>query len=258
MVGQINELNKKPNNVAEQKLNKILTIVSKEKSLTTKIIEFSEKLFVPILLGILTYVTSVAGNQISEAQNNIAKAQLELAKTQRVDNLQTKYIEIFYRDITSQDAQKQKDAVSFGDVVSDDVAAPLLLWATNRVEQGAKSQVDTAIQNILSRQVQTVNQYKIQVFYNSNKPEQQRIAQEIKQALKGAGVTSVIEVKPQNLNLYTKADFDVIRYYAQNETDVANALQTILRQKYSARSFNLQPVNTPSPGSVSIWIKTNR
>lgn len=250
MVESINEVN--------NKLDKILSIVSKEKPLTTKIIEFSEKLFVPVLLGILTYVTSVAGNQISEAQNNIAQAQLKLAETQRIDNLQTKYIEIFYRDITSQDAQKQKDAVSFlDDVVPDDVAAPLLLWATNRVEEGAKSQVDTAIQNILARQVQIVNQYKVQVFYNSNKPEQQRIAQEIQQALKGAGVTSVIEVKPQNLNLYTKADFDAIRYYAQNETDVANALQTILRQKYSARSFNLQPVNTPSPGSVSIWIKTN-
>ncbi|HAC63424.1 MAG TPA: hypothetical protein DCF68_07755 [Cyanothece sp. UBA12306] len=82
MAGKINELNNKQNNVAEEKLDKILSIVSKEKSLTTKILEFSDKLFVPILLGILTYVTSVAGNKISEAQNEIAKSQLKLSNSQ--------------------------------------------------------------------------------------------------------------------------------------------------------------------------------
>lgn len=250
----MNQGNTLQNNVAEQKLDKILSIVSKEKSLTTKILEFSEKLFVPILLGILTYVTSSAGNQISEAQNNIAEAQLKLAETQRVDNLQTKYVEIFYEDITSQNAQKQKDAVDFLEkVASDNVAAPLLVWAKDRVEKDAKSQVDKAIQNILARQVQTVNQYKVQIFYNSNKQSQKRIAQEIQQALKGAGVTSVIEVRPQS----DKASSDQIRYYPQNETDVANALQSILNEKYPSRRFNLQSVYTPSPGSVSIFLKTN-
>jgi hypothetical protein len=121
------------------------------------------------------------------------------------------------------------------------------------VKPEVKPQVKEARQDVISRQqVQKVNEYKIQIFYNEEKPEQEQIAFEIKNALNKAGVTSVIEVKPQR----DRASSDQIRYFPENETEVANILQSILEKTYPKRRFNLQRVYTPSPGAVSIFLKT--
>ena len=235
------------------KLDKILDILSKKKSLITKIIEFSEKLFIPIFLGILAYVTSQAGNKISEAQNEIARSQLRLAKAQNTENLQAKYIELFYQEIASQDVQKQRYALSFLKVIELDAASPLLDWAENNVEPGAKPQVNAARKDVISRlRLQELNKYKVQIFFNENRAEQKEISLEIQNALRNAGVRSIIEVKPQ----LDRASSDQIRYFPENETEVAKTLQDILNNIYTRRKFNLQKVNTPSPGSVSIFLKT--
>ncbi|MDJ0618341.1 MAG: hypothetical protein QNJ63_16605 [Calothrix sp. MO_192.B10] len=241
----------------DQKIDKILDILSKKKSLTTKFLEFSEKLFIPILLGILAFITSQAGNKISKTQTEIALSQLEMAKSQYKANLQVKYIELFYQDITSQNVQKQRDALSFLELIELDEADPLVEWAENRVKPEVKPQLEEARQNIVSRQqrvqdLQKVNDYKIQIFYNEKRPEQRRIAVEIKNALKNAEVRSVIEVKPQ----LDKASSDQIRYFPKDESEVAKALKRILDTTYPKRSFNLQEVYTPSKGAVSIFLKT--
>jgi hypothetical protein len=97
-----------------------------------------------------------------------------------------------------------------------------------------------------------VNEYKIQIFYNTSKTEQKEVASEIKTTLEKAGITSSIQILPQT----DKASSDQIRYFAQNERDVAYALQNILSETYSKKSFKLQTVYTPSPGSVSIFLKS--
>ncbi|WP_107668305.1 hypothetical protein [Cyanothece sp. BG0011] len=257
MVRQFNGVDKKQQIESDKKLDTILALVSKEKSLTTKILEFSEKLVIPLLLLLLSGITGLAGYQVSTAQNKLTDAQLELARVQRRENLQTKYVELFYQEITSQDIQKQKNAVSFLEMMSPHVDEPImiLIWAKNKVQPEVKSEIETAIQNIrnLYPQANMVSEYKIQIFYNGERTEQKTIAFEIKEALRESSVTSVIEVKPQR----DRASSDQIRYYPQNEGDVANALQTILARTYPERHFKLQTVYTPSPGSISIFLKTD-
>ncbi len=103
--------------------------------------------------------------------------------------------------------------------------------------------------------VDITNNYKIQILYNQDKSEQRRLAFEIKSALEKTGVKSNIQVLPQSSQI-DKATDDQIRYFAENERDVAYALQNILNDTYSKRKFKLQTVYTPSPGSVSIFLKS--
>lgn len=97
-----------------------------------------------------------------------------------------------------------------------------------------------------------VNQYKIQIFYNASKSEQKDTANEIKDALQNVGVATSVEVLPQQ----DQASSNQIRYFAETEQEVAEALQNILQLTYSKRSFNLQTVYTSSPGSISIFLKS--
>lgn len=97
-----------------------------------------------------------------------------------------------------------------------------------------------------------INDYKIQIFYNASKPEQFKVANEIKSALKNAGITSKIEVNAAA----DKASSNQIRYFAQNERDVAYALQNLLGTVYPSINFKLQTVYTPSANSVSIFLKS--
>jgi hypothetical protein len=103
--------------------------------------------------------------------------------------------------------------------------------------------------------VNIANEYKIQIFYNQDKLEQKNVALEIKSALEKTGVKSNIQVLPHPSQI-DKASDDQIRYFAENERDVAYALQNILNENYSKRKFKLQTVYTPSPGSVSIFLKS--
>ncbi|AFY38668.1 hypothetical protein Lepto7376_2386 [[Leptolyngbya] sp. PCC 7376] len=108
--------------------------------------------------------------------------------------------------------------------------------------------VDTELASL----VKIVSEYKIQIFYNEGKPDQKVEAEDIKLSLEEAGVETEIQVLPQQ----DKASSDQIRYFAENERDVAFALQSVLRKSYSSRRFNLQTVYTPSPGSVSIFLES--
>jgi septal ring factor EnvC (AmiA/AmiB activator) len=107
----------------------------------------------------------------------------------------------------------------------------------------------------ISSLIGIVNEYKIQIFYNESKSNQKNVALEIKSALEKTGVKSTIQVLAQPPQI-DKASTDQIRYFAADERDVAFALQNILNESYSKSSFKLQTVYTPSPGSVSIFLKS--
>ncbi|MBW4541388.1 MAG: hypothetical protein KME43_19945 [Myxacorys chilensis ATA2-1-KO14] len=100
--------------------------------------------------------------------------------------------------------------------------------------------------------VNIVNEYKIQIFYNESKPDQKKVAFEVKDALEKSGVKSTIQVLPQ----LDKASSNQIRYFAETEREVAYALQNVLGEAYPKRSFKLQTVYTSSPGSISIFLES--
>lgn len=95
-----------------------------------------------------------------------------------------------------------------------------------------------------------INDYKIVIFYNQNKPSQKSVAAEIKKALMTADIKSDIQIKPKNY----EASNNQIRYYAKTEREAAYALQSILIDTYTKQNFKLQTVYTPTPNYISIFL----
>ncbi|NES81595.1 MAG: hypothetical protein F6K10_09405 [Moorea sp. SIO2B7] len=204
--------------------------------------DYLEKLIIPVALGVLAWSTDVAANKISSSQHELATAELD-----------AQLIDLFGKYYFGELPGERNFAIN---VVVQNIKNPALRRTLAEVIKSDERQSDETRSEASSIAEEArrlmVNRYKIQIFYNDKKPEQMSEAYEIKSALVSQGVTSTIEVRQQR----DTASSDQIRYFEQNERDVALALQDILNSSYSQRSFVLQPVVTPSPGSISIFLKS--
>jgi hypothetical protein len=244
-----------------EKLDKILSKLPKEDSSKANILEVLEKLLIPILLGILAFITNRAGNQISEAQLKLSESQLALAKAQNTrqeseakSNLQTKYIELFYKDISSEDAKKQEYALSFLKLISPDVAAPLLSWATTYVKPEVKSQVNTARNEISSR---ILSSYEIVLYFPENNQDSLKSAQDIKRILIEYGLgENQIKLEKRDETFFQRLGYPKgyeIRYDKGSEEDAAQLLENILKMAYPSKQFVKLGIGSGTINSMSIF-----
>jgi hypothetical protein len=179
-----------------------------------------------------------AGNQINSLKKNLEKSSITISKLKEKGNINDPKAE--------EQLNKNREAIQ--KINSTNIA----IQSTIRDNTPLLSpSVNTSLMSL----VDIANEYKIQIFYNQDKLEQKNVALEIKSALERTGVKSNIQVLPHPSQI-DKATDDQIRYFAENEREVAYALQNILNETYSKRKFKLQTVYTPSPGSVSIFLKS--
>jgi predicted PurR-regulated permease PerM len=106
----------------------------------TSRLEIAEKLIVPllaaffslvtaILAAILVFTTDRQANKIAEQQNQIQQDIASLQSLQFGQELEQKYIEIFYDEITSRDASRQTVAISLLREINPQTGEKLNLWA---------------------------------------------------------------------------------------------------------------------------------
>lgn len=244
-----------------KKLDEILNKLSKDNSSNLKPLEILEKLLIPVLLGILAFATNHAGNQISEAQLELSRSQLKLAEAQNArqdseskSNLQAKYIELFYKDISSQDVEKQKSALSFLKLISSEAAAPLLDWATINVKTEVESQVKTARREINSR---ILSDYKIVIFFPENNEKLLQTAQSIKQSLVDYGlVENQVGLEEKNAAFFNSLGYPKgyeIRYDSGKEDEAAKLLENILKKSYPSKQFIRLGIGSGTIKSISIF-----
>jgi len=117
----------------EEKLNEILirteaieNRLEKPKSKIGKIFEVIEKLLIPLALLVLAYFTNTASIRISESQLELARSQERRQKTDAVESLQLKYVELFYQDVTGDSHQKQQAAIQLLRIMRPDLAEQML------------------------------------------------------------------------------------------------------------------------------------
>ncbi len=217
-----------------------------------KITKVLQGIIIPLLVGYLAFVTGRASNRIADAQKRLAEVR-EVSRREEIQSaFELEVFELFLVDIKNSETRPQ--AISLIDLMSPSLAIKLKPWVSSGGGNLSEPEVASVRQSIDNRLLSVVNAYKIQIFYNSGKPQQQSIANEIKDALTNANVTSPIEIKQRGGSL-DAASYDQIRYFEQNEREVAEALQNILENSYTELDFGLQPVYTASPGSISIFLK---
>jgi hypothetical protein len=255
-------MNQNPEDIKE-KLDKILNILSAKESPKIKILEVLEKLLIPILLGVLTFVTSEAGFRISQSQLKLAESQEQRQKDEAKNNLQIKYIELFYNDITSGDNKKRSNAVQLAKKLISDEANPLLSWASTiqDIKEDPKlvSDINAAKIEVDRRDDfrNRLKDYKIVIYFPQNDQKLWDSAQEIKQKLVGNGLSqSQVNLESRNddffKNLGYPNDYE-IRYDKGLENDEAEILENFLTKSLPSKKFVKRDIGSGTKNSISIF-----
>jgi len=92
-----------------------------------------EKLIVPIFLGALAYFTASSGNKISEQQTQLIEFQNARDAEDSKRQMELKYLELFYQDISSADPEKQTKAIGLLSLMNPDLGQQLSTWVKDYV-----------------------------------------------------------------------------------------------------------------------------
>jgi len=253
-----------------RQLEQIGTRLKGKESKLSKAFYVVEKLLIPIALAALTLITHQASIRIAEAQRNLAERQearqaLESSQNierQAVDyrqNMDLKYVELFYKDITSPNTETQSIALSLLNLMNPDLGKSLATW----VEQSPRfpesiRQEAKAIRRGIDR-LGGLSNYRIKVYYPQWIVSLSTAAKDLKNGLVGYGFQSErIQVNGMSKKFYE----DVvpprgyeIRYQPSYEEDVAENLKNILAEIYPSKIFRMQPAyGQNTPNFISIFL----
>jgi hypothetical protein len=92
-----------------------------------------EKLIVPLFLGILAFYTASSGNKISQQQTQMIEFQNARDAEDSKRQLELKYLELFYQDISSADPDKQTKAIGLLSLMNPDLGQQLSNWVKEYV-----------------------------------------------------------------------------------------------------------------------------
>lgn len=92
-----------------------------------------EKLIVPLFLGALAYFTASSGNKISKQQTQLIEFQNAKNVEDSKRQLELKYLELFYQDISSADPDKQTKAIGLLSLMNPELGEQLSKWVKDYV-----------------------------------------------------------------------------------------------------------------------------
>jgi hypothetical protein len=98
-----------------------------------KFFTIAEKLIVPAFLGLLAFYTASSGNKISEQQTQLIEFQNARDAEDSKRQMELKYLELFYQDISSADPEKQTKAIGLLSLMNPDLGQQLSNWVKEYV-----------------------------------------------------------------------------------------------------------------------------
>jgi hypothetical protein len=103
-----------------------------------------EKLIVPAFLGLLAFYTASSGNKISEQQTQLIEFQNARDAEDSKRQMELKYLELFYQDISSTDPDKQTKAIGLLSLMNPDLGQQLSNWVKEYVtlEPQARARIE--------------------------------------------------------------------------------------------------------------------
>jgi len=203
----------------------------KPEPVSERILRIVEKVLVPVLLGALTSIVAYGQLQVADASSKISDGQLELARQTFRRTMQTKYVEIIYKELTTGDSKAQLKTIKLIRHLDEEVANQLAAYV-EEAPQIAKEVVESVA--TIKRELALVgplNGYKIALYYYRDDPMSEKRAQSAEAQIRKAGFTGILQPSARDDNFFNAADPPKaieIRYDAGIEDDAANALLSIL------------------------------
>lgn len=222
---------------------------------------FVERVFVPVLLGVLVYITSANSNDIAEAQLALSESQLELTRMESnakikelKTNIQIKYIDMFYDDINSGDLERQRNALALLEEMEPEVAKVLAGFVKSKesLSEVTRQKAKGLIRNIEKRE--SLNAYKVKFYYSVG--DSKAVAYSLQTFLKKRGFQGesvLFYDKSNSIMEISKAGEVTVGYGHEKEKEFAEMLKGMLEKYGPIREVSLRRVKGSPTGVLSVY-----
>ncbi len=265
MVGRLDNLSSQSQSIIMQdKLNEILQRIDKldnifnaNSSWSRKFFRFAEKLLIPIALGILALVANQASIKISNAQLELSRKEDYRKELEFEANLQTKYLELFYEDINSDDSRKQSAALKLLNIMRPELGKVLadLAEGNPNLSTELKAEARSIKTNIIT--FGALNKHKIGIYVRESNLRFLKLAEDIRNRMFHNGFKGIIQIYKESDSFFdyvVPPDSYEIRYEETYEDEAADQLEAVLREIYPSIQFTKTPVGNRSPNFISIFL----
>ena len=207
-----------------------------------KIIDAVSKILILLVLGLIAW-----------NQNNFS---IELQKAQQHRDTQLKLIEITWNSLIGENEQSKTISLKLLRSLDPDIALSIASAVSQDTTQKIERRQEAA-QIAAEFSYSILEGVKIDIYYCKESEIAQDLLKEINQTINSLKLEiKVVQVpKPKGWAEGIGAPRgNEIRYYAQTEDKVAEALAAVLNSSNAVRNFQLSPVGTKTPGTISIVI----
>lgn len=249
----------------EDKIERILSLsettnrrLEESNSVSAKILHIFEKLLVPIMLGVLAFVANDASNKIAESQLALSSQESDRRRAEFQAQIQTKYIELFYTEISSGDGSRQTNALQLLRLMDNDLAASFATLVGQ--QEGVSADIKTEALNIKSNveYFSVLSGFKIGIYYLPANQELPSLAANISNSLKNKGFNGNIQIYKKNFSFFKKVAMpkaNEIRYEPGIEGQQADLLVEFLSELYPNKKFTKRAVHNRTSSFISIFLK---
>ncbi|WP_369977999.1 hypothetical protein [Xanthomonas bundabergensis] len=141
----------------EDKLDRLLADIARlkqkleaDKTLAERVFWIMEKMLAPLAMAVLAFYGNAAADKISAGQLALARLSVEDKKSEFARTLQSRYVELFYADITSGDPGRQGNALGLLRLMDPGLAMQLAAFvaANPAASPAIKTQAEATRQQI--------------------------------------------------------------------------------------------------------------
>lgn len=234
------------------------------RSRLTEILQYAEKLFVPLTVALLALVANAAANKISEGQLALARAQEQRQQRESLAQTQLKYMELVYPDLRSDDSKRQLWALGLLLRIDPESGKALANAVADNpsTSEDVRQQARKIIRQII--RYGPLSQYVINFILPSGASDRPLPAtvRTYEYLLKRDGFegrvnheeNSSLELLSLRLQVESRPGKHFILYDSAFEEDAAQRLKLLLESLNERYKFELYEVGWSSPGVISVLL----
>lgn len=103
--------------------------------------------------------------------------------------------------------------------------------------------------------------YKIDIYYEKDKAESEKVTRKVESIIKGENLAKKVVLIPVTQDFFKSTGMpraNEVRYESRREDEAAQALATVINLIDFSLNFRLRPVVTRTPGTLSIFVWTEK
>jgi hypothetical protein len=246
----------------DESLEKRITALERrldDKSRPAPILQYLEKLLIPLTVALLALIANAAANRISAGQLALAQAQEERQQREALAQKQLKYMELVYPDLRNDDPQRQLWALglllridpesgrALADAVADNPNTP----------EAVRQEARRVIRQIT--RYGPLSQYVVNFLIPREERFKHRLPEPVRiyeYFLQQDGFEGKVNHEPSDVLRYYgtfgESEKNYILYGGSLEEESAERLKSLLESLNGDYKFDLREVRWASPGVISV------